>query len=317
MTRLTFVLVLGGFAAASTVQAQEYPSKPIRWIVPYAPGSSTDTVSRLLAPELSRRMKQPVVVENRPGGGGMVGGDVVAKAAPDGYTIGMMGSSVIAGAVYTYKTPAFSADDLTPITQVFDGHLILAATAQLPPKGFNEIMAYAKANPGKLNFGSVGGDPQIYGEMIKAKYGVDIVHVPFKGAGLQLESLLRNDIQIAFHPVFTLVPHVKAGKLNIVAVSGDKRAAAFPDAPTFGEVGVSGLRNFSQAVFGPKGLPAPIVARLNTELVEAIRSAEVTKRLEDMGLNPIASQPAYVRTLIDSIRREWGEIVQRAGIKPE
>src|SRR3982751_2741642 len=246
--------------------AADYPERPIRFLVPQAPGSATDNVARLVAPELARQLGQSVVVDNRPGGAFTIGIDAVAKSTPDGYTIGMgpVGALAITRQMVE-KLPYDIERDLQPVALVSTGYMLLAASPKAPFATVRELIAYAKANPGKLsNASSSNGSPgHVSGELFKYMTGTEIVHVPYKGGAPAIADLIAGNVQLMFESTNSIAPHVKAGRVRGLAVSGTKRSNAFPDVPTIGETVAGYEVDAWSGIIAPSGLPRPVLDKLN------------------------------------------------------
>jgi tripartite-type tricarboxylate transporter receptor subunit TctC len=312
---LAVCLALGLSAGA----AAQFPDRPLRLIVPQAPGSATDTVARILAPEMSKALGQPVVVENRPGGALTIGIDVVAKSAPDGYTIGMgpIGALAITRHMVA-KLPYDIERDLQPVALVAKGHLLLAVSPSLPVKSARELIELAKKSPGRLvNASSSNGSPgHVAGELFKTMTGTEIVHVPYKGGAMAINDLIAGHVQVIFESLNSIAPHARSGKVRALAVSGARRSPGFPELPTIAEAGVPGYEAGTwSGVIGPGGLPPAVLAKLNAAVNEAIRSPLFTDRFALIGDEPAGGTP---QDFADTIRRDsarWGEVVRRSGAK--
>src|SRR5688572_12111063 len=299
-------------------QAQ-YPDKPLRFIVPQAAGSATDTVARILAPELSKQLGQPVVVENRPGGALTIGIDLTAKSAPDGYTIcmGPIGALAITRHMVA-KLPYDIERDLQPIALVARGHLLLAVSPSFPVRSVKELIDYAQKNPGKLtNASSSNGSPgHVAGEMFKHLTNTQIVHVPYKGGAMAINDLIAGHVQVIWESLNSIAPHARSGKVRSLAVSGARRSPGFPDLPTIAEAGVPGYEAGTwTGVIAPANLPRPVLAKLNAAVNEAIRSQLFTERFAMIGDEPAGGTPEQ---FADTIRRDsarWAEVVKRSGAK--
>ena len=306
-------------ACAAASAAAEYPERAVRCIVPQAPGSATDTVTRILAPEMSKALGQPVVVENRPGGALTIGIDVVAKAAPDGYTIGMgpIGALAITRHMVA-KLPYDIERDLQPIALVSRGHLLLAVSPSSPIKSVRELIEYAQQNPGKLtNASSSNGSPgHVAGELFKYMTGTVIVHVPYKGGAMAINDLIAGHVQLIWESLNSIAPHARSGKVRALAVSGARRSPGFPELPTIAEAGVPGYEAGTwSGIIAPAGLPQPIIAKLNSAVNEAIRSPIFAERFALIGDEPAGGSP---QDFADTIRRDsarWGEVVRRSGAR--
>jgi tripartite-type tricarboxylate transporter receptor subunit TctC len=314
--------LLVGFLAAFGVAAgaaAQFPDRPLRLIVPQAPGSATDTVARLLAPEMARPLAQAVVVENRPGGALTIGIDAVAKAAPDGYTIGMgpIGALAITRHMVA-KLPYDIERDLQPVALVAKGHLLLAVSPSLPVKSVRELIDLAKRMPGKLmNASSSNGSPgHVAGELFKYMTGTDIVHVPYKGGAMAINDLIAGHVQIIFESLNSIAPHARSGKVKALAVSGARRSPGFPELPTIAEAGVPGYEAGTwSGVIAPAGLPPAVLARLNAAVNEAIRAPIFAERFASIGDEPAGGTPEEFAATIRRDAARWGEVVRRSGAK--
>jgi tripartite-type tricarboxylate transporter receptor subunit TctC len=320
---LTFHIAVIGLPALS--QAQSYPNKTITMVVPFPPGGSTDSISRAVANQLSKQLGQSVVVDNRPGAGGLIGSDVVAKAAPDGYTILMMSSSIHSiGAALNKKAPFDYDKDFTPIIHVASAPHVLLVTKQIPVKNLNDLITFAKANPTTLNYSSAGNGTIMHltGESFKASTGIQMQHVPYKGSSLSMPDLISGKVHILFDSIVSGLPHVKDGKLNILAIVSKKRSPLIPEVPTISEVGAQyGLTNFNSEVIwgidGPKNLPAEIVNKLNTEINKALKSKELLQEFANFGADAGGGTPKFFETLVLNDRAQWAKIIKDQNITAE
>lgn len=315
------LLVLGCLLALPQVQAQpkSYPTKPIHLIVPFAPGGSADAMARLLADQLRAQLGQPVIVDNKPGAGGNIGGDMVARAPADGYTvlIAASGPIVINPSLYS-KMSYDPVKDLRPVTQLVQEPNLMVINPKIPAKTVAEFIAYAKSKPKEISFGSPGnGTPaHLAGEWFNQLTGTTMAHVPYRGTALALNDLLAGQIAVMIDNIPALLPHVQSGKLRALAVSTEKRAAATPDVPTFAEAGVKGL------VFGawkglmvPAATPQDIVERLHAASVKALANPEFRKRLSELGAEPVGSTPAQFAAVIKAETASWAALVKSTGTK--
>ena len=315
-------MIHGALALAllfATGAAAQYPERPIRFIVPQAPGSATDTVARILAPEMSKRLGQQVVVDNRPGGALTIGIEATAKAAPDGYTIGMgpIGAMAITRHMVS-RLPYDIERDLQPIALVTRGHLLLAVSPSLPVGSVRELIDYAKKNPEKLvNASSSNGSPgHVAGELFKYMTGTAIVHVPYKGGAMAINDLMAGHVQVMWESLNSIAPHARSGKVRALAVSGARRSPGFPDLPTIAEAGVPGYEAGTwTGVIGPAGLPRPILERLNAAVNAAIRSPIFVERFASIGDEPAGGTPEEFSALIRRDSARWAEVVKRSGAK--
>ena len=307
--------MLAGLGGAT---AQDYPAKPIRLIAPFAPGGATDVLARITGQKLNERMGQPVVVENRTGAGGNIGAEQVAKAAPDGYTL-LMGGVPHAIAVSLYPKLGYDlVKDLSAIAEVASFPSMIVLHPSLPAKNVKELIALAKARPGQLNFGSAGnGSPnQLALELFKTMAGVNMAHIPYKGAGQVVGDLLAGQLQLASMGFPVAMPHVKSGKLRAIAVTGAARSPLLPDLTTVAEAGLPGFDVTSwYGVFGPAALPREIVVKLNAEIGRGINAPELKERLVALGAEPSTKSPeAFAQYVRDEIVK-WARVVKASGAK--
>jgi tripartite-type tricarboxylate transporter receptor subunit TctC len=307
------------FLFAGAAAAAEYPDRPLRLVVPQAAGSATDNLARLLAPELAKRLGQQLVVDNRPGGALTVGIDAIAKAAPDGYTIGLgpVGALAITRHMVA-KLPYDIERDLQPVALIGISYMLLAVSPKLPVHSVAELVDYAKKNPGRLfNASSSNGSPgHVSGELFKVMTGTQIEHVPYKGGAAAIADLIAGNVQLMFESTNSMAPHVKAGRVRALAVSGARRSAAFPDLPTVAEAGVAGyeVRSWS-GVIAPAGLPRPILDRLNAAVNATIETPEVKQRLAQIGNEPAGGTPEQFGEVIRNDSAKWAEVIRRTGAK--
>src|SRR4051812_31983588 len=299
--------------------AADYPERPIRFVVPQAPGSATDNVARLVAPELARQLGQSVVVDNRPGGALTIGIDAVAKSTPDGYTIGMgpVGALAITRHMVE-KLPYDIERDLQPVALVSTGYMLLAASPKAPFATVRELIAYAKANPGKLsNASSSNGSPgHVSGELFKYMTGTEIVHVPYKGGAPAIADLIAGNVQLMFESTNSIAPHVKNGRVRALAVTGAQRAHSLPDVPTMIEAGVPGYEVTAwSGVIAPAGLPRPILDRLNAAVNRTIVDPTTKERLEQLGSEGGGGTPEEFGALIRKDSAKWAEVIRKSGAK--
>jgi len=308
-------------AAAQLAQAQAYPFKPVRIIVPSAPGGSFDIIARSLAHPLSVSLGQPVIVENRPATGGIVGVDALAKAAPDGYTLLTAGNSHFVFNTFFYaRLPYDPRRDFAAISLLAKIPTALFIHVSVPAKSLQEFIAYAKANPGKLNYGSagVGHSTNLSMELIKQRTGADLVHVPYKGLNLGMQDLIAGRIEaMLYSPTDQVLSQVKAGKLRALALANDRRLRTVPDIPTFAEAGLPLDLAIWMAMSAPAGTPRDIIARLNKEVVRAIGLPELAKVYDSNSLVPASSPPEQVGQMIENEIEQWTPIIKALGIKPE
>lgn len=305
--------------ASFNVPASTYPDKPIRLVVPYTPGGVTDLLARVVAKALSERVKQPVVVDNRAGGGGNIGTDVVAKSAADGYTLMMGSAATHAINSSLYKELSYDhIKDFAPITLIAEVPNILVVHPSVPAKNVAELIAYAKSKPNELNFGSsgAGGTIHLSGELFKSMAGVQMIHVPYKGSAPAVVDLLGGQTQLMFDS--SVVPYVKSGKLRALGVTSARRSPALPNVPTIAEAGLAGYE--ATAWFGilaPAGTPRAIVERLNKEIVASLRDPSVEKWMATQGAESIGSTPAQFADYIKKETTKWARVVKESGVSAE
>ena len=322
MRPFAYLFAALALAVAPHAQAQKYPERPVRLVVPVAPGGSLNQYTRLIALKLTESLGQTVIVDNRPGANGIIGADIVAKAAPDGYTL-LMGASPTLGinpTLYAGKVPYDPIRDFTPITMVAKGPSALAAHPSLPAKTLKELIAYAKANPGKLNYATsgTGSGNHLMGEMLKTAAGIDLVHVPYNGGGPGLVALLAREVELMITPPPILIPQAKAGRVRLLAVSSARRSPAMPDVPTVAESGFPGFEStIWYCVVGPRGLPQPVVSRLHAALTAIIGGAEFRERLAADAVDAETSSPEALMAFIRSEIPKFASVIRRAGIRPE
>jgi tripartite-type tricarboxylate transporter receptor subunit TctC len=319
LVRKKFTLALLTLMAGAPVMAQEYPSRPIRMIVPQASGSASDTVARIIAAELTTRLKQQVIVDNRPGGALQLGLELTSKAPPDGYTIGyaMIGALAISPNMLQ-KPPIDVQKDLAPISQTTTGQMLLAVSPTMPFKSVRDVITFAKQNPNKLNYASSGnGTPGHVGfELFKTMTGIQAVHVPYKGGAAAITELIAGQVQIMLESTNSITPHAKGGRVRGLAVSGPKRSEALPELPTIAEAGVPGYEATTwTGVVGPAAMPRPVIARLNADLNRMIASPAYKEKVTLIGSEPAGGTSEQFAQFIRSEYVKWGDIVKRAGAR--
>jgi tripartite-type tricarboxylate transporter receptor subunit TctC len=296
-----------------------YPTRPLRLIVPQAPGSASDTIARIVAAELSNQLGQQVVVDNRPGGALTIGMDLISKATPDGYTIGYAPVGALAISPNLVKKLSYNVlKDFQPLAQIASNQMVLAASPSLPLKSVRAVIDYAKQNPGKLLNGSSGnGTPgQVGMEMFKLMTGTKIVHVPYKGGAAAIADLMAGQVQLMMESLNSATPHVRAGRIQALGVSGPKRSPALPGVPTIAEAGVPGYEATTwNGMVAPAGLPRAIVSRLNAAVNDALRTPAVRKRFAALGAEPVGGTPEAFGALIRSEHAKWGDVIRRSGAR--
>jgi tripartite-type tricarboxylate transporter receptor subunit TctC len=301
--------------------AQAWPSKPIRLVVPYPPGGSTDLLARTIGQKVGEALGQQIIVDNRAGAGGMLGSEIVARAAPDGYTI-LLGTGATHGLtlLLSKAIPYDPVKDFTPITAAVEVPIILCVSLQVPAATARELVDYAKKNPGKLAYGSSGtGSPHhLSGELLRQVAGIDVVHVPYKGAAPAVQDLIGSQIPMVFTTLSTALPHIKAGKIRAIGFVEAKRQPSVPEIPTIGESVPGYVMPASWlGFFAPAGLPDPILRRLNAEIVKAVQSPDVKAKLETAGMPVVGTGSEEFAKMVKDDIETFRKIVNAAGIKPE
>jgi tripartite-type tricarboxylate transporter receptor subunit TctC len=323
-SREAFMRILGALAAGLSVllcpalaAAQDFPTKPIRLIVPFPPGGPTDIIARVIGQHMTELTKQPVVIDNRSGQAGVLGTDAVAKANPDGYTIGIVSASALAISPTMEEVPYDVARDFAPVTLVVTVPEMLVVASNVPVNNMAELVALAKAQPGKFNFASagVGGLPHLAGELLKLTTKIDVVHVPYRGAAPAINDLLSQQVQMAFLDLPVLLPHIQTGSLRPIALGAPQRAPTAPDVPTTAEVGMPDLliENW-YGMIAPAKTPRNIVAVLNRIANEAMADPSVKQKLADQGLTVAGDTPEHFLGFIDAETRKWAKVIKDAGV---
>jgi tripartite-type tricarboxylate transporter receptor subunit TctC len=311
-------LVLACAALLPALAGAQFPSKPLRIIVPFAPGGATDVLARMFGAEMQKSFGQPVVVENKPGAGGNIGAEAGARAAPDGHTLTLVAHGFMSVNPHVYKSLAYdSVKDFAPVTQLVTAPLLLVTHPSLPVKSLREFLDYAKANPGKVVIGNGGtGTAQhLAGELFSGMAAISVLHVPYKGSAPATTDLLGGQTHAMLDNMVTLIPHVKSGKLRALAVSTPQRVATFPEVPSMSEAGVPGYDAGTwYGVCAPGGTPADVTGKLNAELVRAMKLPEIAQKLSDMGLIAVGSSPEQFAQFIRAQREMAGRLVKQAGI---
>ena len=317
MSGLALIFVVAGLLADPSAQAQNWPSKPIRLVVPFPPGGTTNVVARLLGQELSKSLDQPVVIDNRPGAAGNIGADSVAKSPPDGHTLlmGTVGTHAINASLYK-KMPYDTVRDFAPVMLVAAVPNILVVHPSLPVHSVKELIAYAAANPGKLNFASSGSGSSIHlsGELFKTMAGVNMTHVPYKSSAPPLTDLIGGQVQLMFDNLPSALPHVKSGKLKALAVTSAKRSPILPDLPTIAESGLPGFETSSWfGVLAPAGTSKEIIAKLNFDIVRLLRSPDMQERFLQHGAEPLGIPAEEFAAHIKAEMAKWAKVVKESG----
>ncbi len=313
------LLVLLSLAWPWEASAQAYPTKPLKLIVPYAPGGGTDISARIAAQKISEGLGQQIVIDNRAGAGGIIGTEAAAKSPPDGYTLVVGTASTLAIAPGLYPNAGYDAlNSFVPISLLTTAPFLIVVNAAVPAGSVRELIALAKAKPGQLSFGSAGNGNILHvaGEMFKTQAGVDLLHVPYKGAAPALQDLLAGRIEIMFEQFALFQPHIPAGKVRVLAVAASKRHAQLPDVPTAAEAGVPGFE--VAAWFGmlaPKGTAGAIVARLSGEAQKAVASREMQDTLQKLGIEPAWSTPEDFSSLLKAENLKWSQVIKTSRIR--
>ena len=306
--------------APSVLAQANYPDRPIRVIVPFAPGGGADITARFVSARLSDRFGQPAVIDNRTGASGNIAADMVAKAAPDGYTLLLVFSSHAQGAQLFTKLSYDIIRDFAPISMVSETPPVLVLHPSVPAKTVRELIAYAKDNPGKLNYGTSGPGtpPHLETELFNSMAGIRMTHVPYKGSAQYILAQLGNEIQVSFTSIVTIIPHWKSGRLQLLASGGTKRSQVLPDIPTIAEAGLPGYEAYIWYGFmAPAKTPRPIVEKLHKEIAAIARSAEARQNFLAQGNDPVGNTPAEFAAFIKLEAEKWGAIGKRLGIKLE
>jgi len=313
-------IVAAAGAPAVSSQPADWPTKPVRFILPFPPGGGTDTLARIVGVKVSETLGQPLLMDNRPGAGANIGAELAARAAPDGYTI-VMGNIAHAVNMSLYLKPGYDfVTDFAPVTLLASTPNILVVGPSVPSKTVADLIALAKASPGKFNYASAGSgsSSHLAGELFKTMTSTDLVHVPYKGGGPAVTSLISGEAAIGFATAPSVLPQVRSGKLRALAVTSARRSPAAPDLPTIAESGVPGYdSNTWYGVLAPRRTPAKLVGRLNEVFIGAMRAGEVKERLAVHGFEPETSTPEAFGTYIRSEVAKWAKVVKAAGIRPE
>jgi tripartite-type tricarboxylate transporter receptor subunit TctC len=317
--RLAAVAAALGFSAGAAAQA--WPAKPIRWIVPYTPAGITDNVTRLVTQKIQEQTGWNIVVENKPGANSILGADLAAKAAPDGYTfVTVIAAHAANATLYAGKLPYDPVKSFAPVSLAVIAPLILTANNNFPAKDARELIAYARANPGKVSFGSsgIGAAAHLTTELLKQTAGIDMVHIPYKGTAPALQDLMGGNIQILVDVPSTLMPHVRGGKIKALAMFSAKRVAGALEVPTMAEAGGPALESSTWLLFlAPAGTPREIVNRMSAEAAKAIASADIRGRLSALGIEPVGNTPEQAAKFLDDEIAKWSRVIQTAGVKAE
>ena len=317
MKRL-LIIIAGILLCAGRTMAQDYPAKPIRFIIPLAPGGGGDILARSIAQKLNEKWGQPVIVDNRPGGGGVIGTEVVAKAPADGYTILMIATNHTVNPSLIPKLPYDAIADFAPVTQLTASPNILVLHPSLPAASLKELIALARQRPGQLNYSSAGNGTagHLAAELMKMMAKIDVVHVPYKAAPQALSDLVSGQIQLQFSNLMTALPHVKNGRLRGIAVTTLQRSPAIPELPTMDQAGLRGYRvDQTYGVVAPGRTPAPIVAKLNAEIVNILKSPDIGQRMSAEGAMLVGNTPQEYLEYLKAELQKWTRVVKEVGIR--
>jgi tripartite-type tricarboxylate transporter receptor subunit TctC len=316
---LSALILLG--STALQAQGTAWPGKPIRWIVPYPPGGITDNATRTVLQKVQEQTGWTIVVENKPGANSILGADLAAKAAPDGYTfLTVIAAHAANATLYAGKLPFDTVKSFAPMSLVAIAPLIMTANNGLPAKDVKELIAYAKANPGKISFGSsgVGAAAHLTTELFKQTAGVDMVHVPYKGTAPALQDLMGGNIQILVDVPSTLMPQVRGGKIKALAMFSARRVAGAAEVPTIAEAGGPPIEGSTWVLFlAPAGTPKDIVNRMGAETAKAVTSGDIKGRFETIGIEPVGSTPEEAGKFLDDEIAKWAKVIATAGVKAE
>lgn len=320
MRNLHAVALAAALVSAATTggAAQDYPVRPIRVVVPFGAGGGTDNLARIIEAHVSGALGQRLVIDNRPGGGSIIGSELVAKAEPDGYTLLMTDSSISINPGLYRSLPFDALKDFVPVSLLATAPVILVAHPHVKAGTVQEFVALAKAHPGALNYasGGNGSSTHLAGELLKLVAGIDVVHVPYKGTGPAMNDLLGGHVDVMFSGISSARPHIEAGTLRALAVTGDERSTALPDVPTFREASLAGVAASTYwGVLAPKGTPRAIVDRLSAAFAAAVRDPQIVKRIEPLGYLPIGGTPADYAQNLAAETTKWGEVIATAKIK--
>jgi tripartite-type tricarboxylate transporter receptor subunit TctC len=320
MRSLLIGLLAAAVLTAPASRAADYPTKPIKMIVPYPAGGGTDVLGRLVAQKLSERLGEPILVENRTGASGSLGTELVVRSPPDGYTLLFNNETLAIAPNVSRNLPYDVLRDLTPIGWVAKSVIVIGVASSLPAQSLRDLIAMAKKEPGKLSYSSCGNDTMMHfaGEMLKQAAGVDMVHVPYRGCGPAIQDSLSGQVPVFFNALTNAVAYGKQGRVRVLAVASGQRTSLAPDIPTVAEQGFPGYEASPwQALFAPAGVPEPIVARLSTELRQVVTAADVSGRIRSMSFEPVGSSPAELGAMVRSEVVRWGRVAKAAGIEPQ
>ena len=320
MKKLSYRIALGlsVFIGTTGVQAQTYPARPIRLVVSFAAGGGVDLVARLIGQKLSEAWSQQVVIDNRPGAGGNVSAELVAKSLPDGYTIYLSSASVVVNASLYKALPYDPLKDFAPVTLLVNAHNVLVSHPSLPAKNIRELIALAKKKPGQINYASTGSGSSghLAMELFRSMAGIELTHIPYKVIGQTTADLLSGQVSLWFPTMPGVLQHIKSGRMTALGVSGSRRAPALPNVPTIAEAGVPGYDASTwYPLLAPAATPAAIVDKMNAQLVAILASADVREKLQAQGIEPVGSTPAQLGAHLKSEMVKWEKVVRLSGAK--
>ena len=311
------LLILAASLISLGAHAQ-FPTKPVRVIVPYTPGGGTDIISRALAARLQETWGQQVLVENRPGANGIIGTEVMVKSPPDGHTLAVVVGAHVVNAVLQKEMPFDPIKDTTAVSLIATSPWVIGIRPGVPAQNLREFIAYAKANPGKLRFGSSESSSRLAGEQFKQVAGVDLVHVPYKGGAQIVQDMLGGHVEVGFTSVLTFLSHHKSGKLRILAVGGRTRAGAMPDVPTAAEAGLPGYETYVwYGMYAPKGTPREVTGKIQQEIARLVKTPEFAERFANLGADAVASTPDEFAAFTRAEYEKFAKLVKAANIQPE
>ena len=316
---MTRSFLIAALLFALPLQAQEYPTKPIIIVVPFPPGGGVDRAGRLVGEKLRERWGQPVVVENRPGAAANIGAAYVAKAAPDGHTLLFTSPGPLVVNKTMFANLSYDPDQFVPVTVLMSGANMLTVHPKVGANTLEELLAYARANPGKLNYGTqgAGSTAHLATELLQSSAGITMVHVPYKGTGPAVADLLAGQVEVMFLEYANAGPHVRAGKLKLIAVGSEKRHPLLPDVPALNEVVPGFVSTNWTAVVAPPGTPSGIATKLSSTMAEILKLPDVAKQLQDLNNDPIGNTPEQMAAFVRQESTRWGQVIRKAGIKAE
>jgi tripartite-type tricarboxylate transporter receptor subunit TctC len=320
-SRCLAILIAAAWVLAPAAAHAQYPARAIKWIVPYTPAGLTDSVTRLVAQKMEAGLGQSIVIENKPGANSIVGAEMVARSAPDGYTaLTVIAAHAANATLYAGKLPFDAVKSFAPVALVGSAPLILTVNNDFPAKDVRELIAYARANPGKISFGSsgIGSAAHLTTELLKQTAEIDMVHVPYKGTAPALTALLSGDIQVLVDVPIAMMPQVRAGKVRALGVFASRRIASAPDVPTIAEAGGPPIEGSTWVMFlAPAGTPRHVVNRLSSETAKVVASAEIRARFDQMGVEPVGGTPEQAERFLEDEIVKWARVITLANVKAE